>query len=120
MFATYNNSNMTNNKADQFSNQQQKLAIFGKVLSHPARVAILQLLAEQGEIKTGNISDYLPIARPTVSRHLKELKEMGIIIGSVDGHSIHCCLNIDKLKEIKNEYDLFFKQAIKNFKCSCK
>ena len=62
---------MTNNKFDEFTEEQQLLANIGKVLSHPARIAIIQLLAEKREVKTGNISDDLPISRTTVSQHLK-------------------------------------------------
>lgn len=80
MFATLNIKSMTNNKSDMFSIEQQELASISKLFSHPARIAIIQLLAEKNEIRTGNISDFLPISRTTVSQHLKDLKEMGMIL----------------------------------------
>jgi DNA-binding transcriptional ArsR family regulator len=119
MFATLNNKTMQNNKFDEFNNRQQKIAAFAKVLSHPARIAIIELLAEKKEIKTGNISNYLPIGRTTVSRHLKELKNAGIIKGETDGLKIHYCLDMERLKEIKSLFNHFIDQAISSFVCDC-
>ena len=119
MFTTLNTVIMSNNKASKFRKNEKDLAGYGKVLSHPARIAIIQLLAEKKEIKTGNISDDLPIARSTVSQHLKILKEAGIIKGTIDGLKIHYCLNIKKLKEIKENYNSFFQSTIFDFKCNC-
>jgi ArsR family transcriptional regulator, arsenate/arsenite/antimonite-responsive transcriptional repressor len=110
---------MNNNKFDEFTSEQQELANFAKVLSHPARIAIIQLLAEKKEIKTGNISDFLPISRTTVSQHLKELKNAGIIIGTIDGLKIHYCLNMLKLDEIQKKFNNFLKSSISSFMCNC-
>jgi len=120
MFATLNNRPMTNNKFEEFSNEQQELALFAKILSHPARIAIIQLLSEKKEIQTGNISDFLPLSRSTVSRHLQDLKEMGIIKGAIDGLKIHYCLDMTKLNEIKNTFSHFFECSITSFVCNCK
>ncbi len=119
MFATLNDIKMTNNKSEEFLTSQQEIASFAKVLSHPARIAIIELLAKEKEIKTGNISLDLPIGRTTVSRHLKELKEMGIIQGNIDGMKIHYCLDMERLNEIKSAFNSFFKQTISDHKCSC-
>ncbi len=110
---------MNNNKAEEFDAEQQMIANCCKVLSHPARVAIIQLLAEKKEIRTGNISEFLPLSRPTVSQHLKDLKEMGIIKGTIDGLKIHYCLDNEKLKEMKNIFNTFFDGSISSFKCNC-
>lgn len=110
---------MTNNKSNEFTTEQQELAMLAKVLSHPARIAIIQLLAEKKEIKTGNISDFLPLSRTTVSQHLKELKEMGIIKGTIDGLKIHYCLDMIKLDAIKKYFNKFFENSISSFFCSC-
>ncbi len=110
---------MTNNKSEEFTSNQQKIALYAKVLSHPARVAIVELLAKEKEIKTGNISVDLPISRTTVSQHLKELKEMGIIQGNIDGLKIHYCLNMERLNEIKSAFNSFFSKTISDHKCSC-
>lgn len=110
---------MTNNKTKEFSQEQQEIALIAKALSHPARIAIIQLLAKKNEIKTGNISDDLPIARTTVSQHLKVLKQAGIIKGSIDGLKIHYCLDNERLLEIRNLLNHFINQSISNFMCEC-
>lgn len=119
MFATLNIITMTNNKFEEFTTSQKEIAIFAKVLSHPARIAIIQLLTVKKEIKTGNISDFLPISRTTVSQHLKELKEMGIIKGTIDGLKIHYCLDITRLNEIRLALNGFFDNNIGTFLCDC-
>lgn len=110
---------MTNNKKDQFNESQQKLAMMGKILSHPARIAIIQLLAKEKEIKTGDISQFLPISRTTTSQHLKFLKENGIIKGSIDGLKIHYCLNMEVLVAMKEDFNGFLTEAIGTFMCEC-
>jgi ArsR family transcriptional regulator, arsenate/arsenite/antimonite-responsive transcriptional repressor len=119
MFALLDVKDMTNNKSEKFSIEQQELAILAKVLSHPARIAIIQLLSEKKEIKTGNISDLLPLSRTTVSQHLKELKEMGIIKGTIDGLKIHYCLDMNKLDSMKKSFNNFFDSSISAFSCFC-
>lgn len=119
MFATLNIKVMHNNKSNEFHITHQEIAAIGKVLSHPARIAIIQILAEKKEIKTGNISDYLPIGRTTVSKHLKELKDSGFIQGTIDGLNIHYCLNMEKLIEAKNLYNSYFDDSISSFTCEC-
>ncbi len=110
---------MTNNKANKFSKKQQQFAEYGKILSHPARVAIIELLAEHKEIKTGNISDFLPISRTTVSQHLKELRKAGVIKGTIDGLKIHYCLDLEKLNLIRRELNELFENATSYFECEC-
>ena len=110
---------MTNNKSSEFSEDLQEMALIANALSHPARLAIIRLLAEKKEIRTGNISDDLPIARPTVSRHLKVLKESGIIKGSIDGLKIHYCLDMLVLDKYRSVFNTFFSQSISSYMCSC-
>lgn len=119
MFATLNNKDMTNNKSSQFEIEQQELAEYSRVLSHPARIAIIQLLAQKKEIKTGDISEFLPLSRSTVSQHLKELRNAGIIKGTIDGLKIHYCLDIQKLSEIQSKFNTLFDISISNFMCNC-
>jgi len=110
---------MTNNKSFEFSAEQQQLANYSRIFSHPARIAIIQLLAEKKEIRTGNISGFLPLSRTTVSQHLKELKDMGIIDGTIDGLKVHYCLNMAKLTEIRNLFSKLFESSICSFVCNC-
>jgi len=110
---------MTNNKKEEFSADQQELAEIARVLSHPARIAIIQLLSEKHEIKTGDISEFLPISRTTVSQHLKELKNAGLIQGTINGLKIHYCLNIQNLNSIKKTINILIDESISNFMCNC-
>ena len=110
---------MQNNKSKEFDIKQQEIAEAGKILSHPARIAIIQVLAEKEEIKAGDISEYLPIGRTTVSRHLKDLKNAGIIKGTIDGLKIHYCLDMIKLEKMKKTLNNFFDSSISSFKCDC-
>ena len=110
---------MTNNKSDEFSSRQQEIADIARVLSHPARLAIIELIAEKKEIRTGNITDYLPLSRTTVSQHLDELRKMGVICGSTDGLKIHYCLDQERLKRMQEILSTFFNGTVSDFKCSC-
>ncbi len=110
---------MTNNKSSEFSQKQQEIANYSRILSHPARIAIIQLLAEEKEIRTGNISDYLPLSRTTVSRHIKELRSAGLIQGTIEGLKIHYCLDIEKLQEMRSSLNAFLDNSIDDFTCSC-
>lgn len=110
---------MTNNKSSEFSSDLQEFAVLANALSHPARLAIIKLLAEKKEIKTGNISNDLPIARPTVSRHLKVLKEAGIIRGTIDGLKIHYCLDMIVLDKYRQHFNEFFSSSISSYMCNC-
>jgi ArsR family transcriptional regulator len=96
-------------KTEVFTTELQELAKFSKVLSHPARLAILQYLTETKTCISGDISDYLPLSRSTVSQHLKELKEIGLIRGEIDGLKINYCLCGSKISQYKQMFDMFFR-----------
>lgn len=87
-------------------NLQTSAAIF-KALGHPARLAILKYLSETKVCMSGDISKELPLSRTTVNQHLKELKNIGIIQGEVEGVKVNYCLNPDKIIEIKKIIDGF-------------
>ena len=84
---------MATSKREAFSQPEQELAVFANALSHPARIAILKLLAEQQECICGKIVELLPLAQSTVSQHLKELKNAGLIKGTIDGPRSCYCIN---------------------------
>lgn len=109
-------SNM--NKSEKFDETLQELALFSKVLSHPARLAILKYLAETKTCISGDISDFLPLGRTTVSQHLKELRDAGLIQGEIDGLKIKYCLNPACLKRSLKMFSTFFK-PIKKTKIIC-
>ena len=88
-------------KTDHFTDYQNELAVLAKALGHPARIAIIQYLIKVNTCICGDIVNELPLAQPTVSQHLKELKNAGIIKGSVEGTSICYCINEDGIDKIK-------------------
>lgn len=96
------------NKSEKFDDNLQELARFAKAISHPARLAILQFLAETKTCISGDISDYLPLSRTTVSQHLKELRDLGLIHGTVDGLRISYCLCSSEIKNYLTGFNNFF------------
>jgi DNA-binding transcriptional ArsR family regulator len=106
------------NKAENFDESLQELARFAKVLSHPARLAILKYLAETKTCISGDISDYLPLGRTTVSQHLKELRDSGLIHGEIDGLKINYCLCSDEIKRFLALFEIFF-AGIKEIDLDC-
>ncbi len=90
-------------KADYFSPEIQQKALLFKALGHPARIAIVEYLMRVNRCICGDIVGELPLAQPTISQHLKELKQVGIIVGDIEGNSVCYCLNPVVLTEI-SEY----------------
>jgi DNA-binding transcriptional ArsR family regulator len=80
------------NKSKSFDDQLQSLASFAKVISHPARLAILQYLSETKTCISGDISEKIPLSRTTVSQHLNTLKKQGLIHGEIEGLKVNYCL----------------------------
>lgn len=95
---------MDASKSESFSNNQNELAILFKALSHPARVAIIEYLLTLNSCICGDIVNKLPLAQPTVSQHLKELKNANIIKGSIEGKAICYCLNIETLSKFETYF----------------
>ncbi len=91
-------------KTEQFSEHQNEISILFKALSHPARIAIIEYLLTVDTCICGDIVNKLPLAQPTVSQHLKELKNAKIIQGSIEGTAICYCLNTETLKKIENYF----------------
>lgn len=101
-------------KSEVFDKELQELATFAKVISHPARLAILKYLAETKTCISGDISDKLPLSRTTVSQHLKELRDMGLIHGQVDGLKINYCLCGSAIDDLKLAFNNYFKEIDSN------
>ena len=95
-------------KTEEFTVRDNNLAKYAKALSHPARVAILRLLIEKRACICGDIVDELPLSQSTVSQHLKELKEAGLIKGDIDGVRICYCIDMDAWKQAKAYLDSLF------------
>ena len=90
-------------KTDHFTETQNQMATIAKALGHPARIAIIEHLLKVKECICGDIVNELPLAQPTISQHLKELKNAGIIKGSIEGNSICYCID-EKTIAILNQY----------------
>lgn len=95
---------MSASKTELFDKELQKAALLFKALSHPARLAILNYLAEARICMTGDISDVLPLGRTTVNQHLSELKAAGLINGEISGVKVNYCLNVEKLQELNKRF----------------
>ncbi|NJL75516.1 MAG: winged helix-turn-helix transcriptional regulator [Saprospiraceae bacterium] len=80
-------------KSEAFSGLDNRVAKYAKALSHPARIAILKLLIQKQSCICGDIVEELPLSQSTVSQHLKELKEAGLIKGDIDGAKVCYCID---------------------------
>lgn len=103
-------------KTEYFTDQQNQIATIAKALGHPARIAIIEYLMKVNECICGDIVNELPLAQPTVSQHLKELKNAGIIKGSIEGNSICYCID-EKTIDILNSYFSNIIQTVTKNKC---
>jgi DNA-binding transcriptional ArsR family regulator len=88
-------------RTDLFDVEQNEIAQLARVLSHPARIAILQHMAESQTCINGDLVEQLGLAQPTVSQHLRELKLAGIIKGTIVGNSVAYCIDTQRWMEVK-------------------
>ena len=120
VYLRYRINKMAIHKKEEFSQKEQGLSNFAKAIAHPARIAILKILAERNECICGEIVDVLPLAQSTVSQHLKELKNAGLIDGTVDGPRSCYCINWKAFEKFKSDFDsLFTALKVKNEKACC-
>jgi len=89
-------------KTEIFTEEQNRVAKIAKVLGHPARIAILQHLFKINSCVCGDLVNVIGLAQPTISQHLKELKNLKLIKGNIEGTSVCYCVNQDEWKEIKS------------------
>ncbi|MBK6523819.1 MAG: winged helix-turn-helix transcriptional regulator [Sphingobacteriaceae bacterium] len=108
---------MGSTKSEEFSVKDNKIARYAKALGHPARIAILRLLIKRDSCICGDIVDELPLSQSTVSQHLKELKEAGLIKGDIDGAKICYCIDENEWAEAKNYLFTFFNSLTQKTKC---
>lgn len=105
--------------SDKVNNTQEQLARFAKAMGHPTRIAILQFLVKRTTCYFGDIHEELPIAKATVSQHLKELKEAGLIQGEVETPKVKYCINRDNWQLACKLFTEFFEQCPVVKKKSC-
>lgn len=97
-------------KADKFKTKQIRTAELAKAMGHPARIAILEILANRNSCICGDITDELPLAQSTVSQHLKALKQAGIIKGEIDGVRTCYCINEEAVVEMRDLLGSFIQE----------
>lgn len=90
---------------EKLTKEQEQLARFAKALGHPIRIAILQMLAKQTCCYHGDMSEMLPVAKSTLSQHLKELKEAGLIQGTITLPSVKYCIHKENWALAKQLFD---------------
>src|SRR5450432_4186150 len=95
-------------KSENFTEKQNKLSSMMKALAHPARIAIIQHLVKSDACICGDLVDELGLAQPTISQHLKELKNIGLIQGTIEGNSVCYCIDPKVWKQFKSTFELFF------------
>lgn len=91
-------------KKDFFTDKQNEISTLLKALGHPARIAIIEYLLKTDSCICGDIVNELPLAQPTVSQHLKELKNAGLIKGNIEGNAICYCIDEKILEKVKNYF----------------
>lgn len=99
-------------KTEIFSDTQNEIAVFAKAFSHPARVAIIQHLFKINTCVCGDLVDIIGLAQPTISQHLKELKSLGLIKGTVEGTSVCYCIDHDNWVKMKDVLSGFVGQDV--------
>ena len=90
-----------------FTTKQKQIARYAKALAHPVRIAILELLSSQACCYHGDMSEVIPVAKSTLSQHLKELKEAGLIQGTITPLTIKYCINRENWDEARGMFSQF-------------
>jgi len=108
---------MGTTKTEEFTIKQNKIARYMKALGHPARVAILELLIKKQACICGDLVEDLPLSQSTVSQHLKELKEAGLIKGDVDGVKVCYCIDEKEWENARTYMSTFFAAYTLKNKC---
>jgi len=97
-------------KTDLFTEVQNDIAKAAKAFAHPARVAIIDYLLRTNACVNGDLVQELGLAQATISQHLRELKEIGIIQGTIEGASVSYCINPERWNEIQTQFNEIFNQ----------
>ena len=104
-------------KSEIFTKEQNEIAQIAKVLGHPARIAIIEHLTNIQSCICGDLVEVIGLAQPTISQHLKELKNIGIIKGSIEGTSVCYCIDEQNWKNIQQTLQKFFSLVTENTSC---
>jgi len=104
----------------EYTGKEQQIAVYAKALAHPARIAILEVLLRKKTCICGSIVDELPLAQSTVSQHLKELKNAGLIQGTIEGTSTCYCINDKEWTKAASLLQNFFNRLPSKKTGNCK
>ncbi|RSK39681.1 ArsR/SmtB family transcription factor [Mangrovimonas spongiae] len=106
-------------KSELFTDKQNQIAQLAKVFGHPARVAILEHLFKINSCVCGDLVNEIGLAQPTISQHLKELKHLGLIQGTIEGTSVCYCINTTNWIKMKQLLNAFLDQDVNNASNCC-
>ncbi|AOW17296.1 transcriptional regulator [Polaribacter vadi] len=106
-------------KTEMFTDEQNKISLFAKVFGHPARVSILQYLFKINSCVCGDLVNEIGLAQPTISQHLKELKNLGLIKGNIEGTSVCYCIHKENWTEMKTIMSEFLNQDLSKDQNCC-
>ncbi|MBK8443308.1 MAG: winged helix-turn-helix transcriptional regulator [Sphingobacteriales bacterium] len=104
-------------KTEHFTESQNRVANIAKALGHPARIAIIEYLLSVDTCICGDIVNELPLAQPTVSQHLRELKNANIIKGNIEGNAICYCVDENTLQQLQEYITQLYEQILNRKKC---
>jgi len=108
---------MENIKNKEYTIDNEQLARFAKAMGHPARITILHYLASMDSCYFGDLHDELPIAKATVSQHLKELKDAGLIQGEIETPKVKYCINRENWAKAQHYFETFFEDYLPKKNC---
>jgi len=103
-------------KTEHFTEKQNEIALIAKALGHPARIAIIEYIVKVNACICNDIVNELPLAQPTISQHLKELKNAGLIKGSIEGNTICYCIDETTISRLQNYFNTI-SNKISNKEC---
>lgn len=106
-------------KTENFTREQNEIAAIAKALGHPARIAIIQQLLKTNSCICGDLVNEIALSQPTISQHLKELKSIGIIKGTIEGTSVNYCIDGKKWRVIQTLFNDLFDTYVLDHGCSC-
>ena len=104
-------------KTDLFTDKENEIAIAAKALAHPARVAILNCLLKTNVCINGDLVQELGLAQATISQHLRELKDVGLIQGTIEGARVSYCISHKRWQEVQNTFNNMFDQYADKESC---
>lgn len=110
---------MGSTKTEIFTQEQNAMATYAKALGHPARIAILQQLMQTDSCICGDLVDEIGLAQPTISQHLKALKEAGLIQGAIEGTRVCYCINASNWQAMQESLLPFISQHISDSQNCC-